>query len=852
VLATDNTCLGDNGGPLCVMMNNECLQIGVVSFGELCSMGIRPTVYSSVSSAFGWIEKMVCALSENPPSTSCQAHVEKPYPGSSESFVSRAEMKEKKKYAPSDEPSITPSDGPSIRNSIIPSDGPSLTPSGKRSSVSSVTPSAKSSDHLPLSENKNITSEQENRDLEEIRFKMPRDVFMEASDTIRMKQPDGTHLFYWPFGSPYGKLGPCEGDCNNDDDCAEGLYCFQRDSSIESVPGCVGHDTSRTDFCTYKTQTNSNSEFTIPGRTDSATTDEKVTLPALSMKKLGQCEGDCNSDEDCAEGLYCFIRNGDMTSVPGCEGFDNSRTDFCTRVSSFEGHNDKRVPTNNVAPPPMLFVFPENPPNPWDLPLKACQGDCDTDSDCADGLICYTRPRGRTSIPGCSGISSSRTDFCVNPFAIPSLASAPSRQETAAPTESATSETTFKPTATTRLSIVTEDSAMEEVSTPSPTSTPTSIPITSDPSGSPTPIPSSTPTSLEPSPAPTPKPTRFPTAIPTSIPTTGTPSISRPSILPTKKPTRVPTAFPTSILTTRNPSIPTIFNPIPSPIPLTTQPPTATRISGKSNINPSVSLTQAPSTKPNILNPSPSPTPNPTPNPSSSASSVLITLAIFFDSWPEEISWKIESEDGNLIASVLPGHYQTPKDQTFEFVRITPGEKYRFTIADSGKDGIAGIGVLYEIFLTENKDIVLLDGDGVFESRRNQTFYVPTTEEYPTGAPVAPTVSPAPTFHTVNVYLTIIFDNWHQETSWQIADAKDPNIVYAEAPYDTYRAGESRTNEIPLPPGKEYVFTIKDFFDDGIKDGEYLLMTADGTMLFEGDGDFGESRNHTFTLRGGS
>eukprot|EP00536_Pseudo-nitzschia_multiseries_P012812 jgi/Psemu1/209727/e_gw1.509.5.1 len=53
----DNTCLGDNGGPLCVMMNNECLQIGIVSFGELCSMGIRPTVYSSISSGFGWIEK---------------------------------------------------------------------------------------------------------------------------------------------------------------------------------------------------------------------------------------------------------------------------------------------------------------------------------------------------------------------------------------------------------------------------------------------------------------------------------------------------------------------------------------------------------------------------------------------------------------------------------------------------------------------------------------------------------------------------------------------------------------------------------------------------------------------------
>eukprot|EP00536_Pseudo-nitzschia_multiseries_P012808 jgi/Psemu1/326972/estExt_fgenesh1_pg.C_5090001 len=156
---------------------------------------------------------------------------------------------------------------------------------------------------------------------------------------------------------------------------------------------------------------------------------------------------------------------------------------------------------------------------------------------------------------------------------------------------------------------------------------------------------------------------------------------------------------------------------------------------------------------------------------------------------------------------------------------------------------------MYEIILTEKTDIVLLDGDGVFENGRTQTFYVPTEEEYPTRAPSPSTISPAPTFHTVNVYLTIFFDNWHQETSWQIRGADDANVLYAEAAYDTYRAGESQTNEIPLPPGRSYVFTIKDFFNDGIKDGEYLLMAADGTVLFEGNGEFGASRNHTFTLR---
>ena len=57
-----------------MMVNNECIQIGVVSFGESCMMGNRPTVYSSLTPVHGWIEKYVCALSENPPST-CRASV---------------------------------------------------------------------------------------------------------------------------------------------------------------------------------------------------------------------------------------------------------------------------------------------------------------------------------------------------------------------------------------------------------------------------------------------------------------------------------------------------------------------------------------------------------------------------------------------------------------------------------------------------------------------------------------------------------------------------------------------------------------------------------------------------------
>ena len=50
--------------------------------------------------------------------------------------------------------------------------------------------------------------------------------------------------------------GLCEGDCDEDADCAEGLVCAQRPSgSYESVNGCSGEggwlDRAGSDICVY-------------------------------------------------------------------------------------------------------------------------------------------------------------------------------------------------------------------------------------------------------------------------------------------------------------------------------------------------------------------------------------------------------------------------------------------------------------------------------------------------------------------------------------------------------------------------------------------------------------------------
>jgi hypothetical protein len=55
-----------------------------------------------------------------------------------------------------------------------------------------------------------------------------------------------------------------------------------------------------------------------------------------------------------------------------------------------------------------------------DSPCDECQGDCDTDFDCAAGLFCYQKDLAFTAeaaaVPGCEGLSFSRTDYCVAPL----------------------------------------------------------------------------------------------------------------------------------------------------------------------------------------------------------------------------------------------------------------------------------------------------------------------------------------------------------------------------------------------------------------------------------------------------
>ena len=47
---------------------------------------------------------------------------------------------------------------------------------------------------------------------------------------------------------PTHELSLCEGDCDDDSDCAKGLVCLQRDED-KIVPGCKGNPIGGWDYC---------------------------------------------------------------------------------------------------------------------------------------------------------------------------------------------------------------------------------------------------------------------------------------------------------------------------------------------------------------------------------------------------------------------------------------------------------------------------------------------------------------------------------------------------------------------------------------------------------------------------
>lgn len=155
------------------------------------------------------------------------------------------------------------------------------------------------------------------------------------------------------------------------------------------ITGCAGRGATGFDYC-----------FS-PGANDLVYLgDDDEGFEGQGAPNLAKCRGDCDEDTDCQNGLVCFQRGFEPRAVPGCSGdafqIGNGDDDFCIQASSntlnFRGDNGQ--PANA-------------------FPLGNCQGDCDSDEECAGSLRCFIRNEFE-NVPGCAGDGVSGFDYCAN------------------------------------------------------------------------------------------------------------------------------------------------------------------------------------------------------------------------------------------------------------------------------------------------------------------------------------------------------------------------------------------------------------------------------------------------------
>ena len=89
---------------------------------------------------------------------------------------------------------------------------------------------------------------------------------------------------------------------------------------------------------------------------------DKGGNPDTSQNKLGKCEGDCDSDNDCKPGLKCFERSSSKNVPPGCKpggSGDDPTHDYCYDPNYNNTYGNKVNDSNSVS------YWNNNEPNDW-------------------------------------------------------------------------------------------------------------------------------------------------------------------------------------------------------------------------------------------------------------------------------------------------------------------------------------------------------------------------------------------------------------------------------------------------------------------------------------------------------
>jgi hypothetical protein len=150
-----------------------------------------------------------------------------------------------------------------------------------------------------------------------------------------------------------------------------------------------------------------------------------------SVFPLQKCQGDCDTDADCAPLLKCYRRlaGDDITKIPGCTTTNvaeltNDASDYCYNPNDSIVPKTPTKPSSPVKAPvssptkvirgTILFVGEDWVPKDA-YPLGICEGDCDGDYDCAGELVCHQRQKGENTVPGCTGQDTTTRDYCIHP-----------------------------------------------------------------------------------------------------------------------------------------------------------------------------------------------------------------------------------------------------------------------------------------------------------------------------------------------------------------------------------------------------------------------------------------------------
>jgi len=123
-------------------------------------------------------------------------------------------------------------------------------------------------------------------------------------------------------------LNECKGNCQSDADCAQDLKCFFTNEGVDTVTGCNGQTEAGRNYC-Y-----------LPGHIFLIIAGEDQEPE--SAYPLRQCEGNCQSDEDCAQGLVCFMRD-EFEDVIGCYGDGEQGANYCIAANETTIVNNETV-----------------------------------------------------------------------------------------------------------------------------------------------------------------------------------------------------------------------------------------------------------------------------------------------------------------------------------------------------------------------------------------------------------------------------------------------------------------------------------------------------------------------------